>query len=206
MTKGTTAQMHGTTQRKSSGLHANWCRLTKNPPGQAQKNISGRPRNPENSPSCIPHHTGSRTGSSLPLELWLRFWIPPWSFSRLFCGSAKLECAHPENAAETPSIRHFVPRESRRKPCKGLHPCVQPGKSRRESQECPERRVVFRVLGWGCGGNDFTVFFALFAMPCSSQRNAHDVSLGFRVFCFSSCAASFHVHRLVPSAFVLLCV
>ena len=123
------------------------------------------------------------------LELGLRFWIPPWSFSRLFCGSAKLECAHPENAAETSSIRHFVPRESRRKPCKALHPCVQPGKSRRESQECPERRVVFMVLGWGCGGNDFTVFFALFAMPCSSQRNAHDVSLGFRVFCFSSCAA-----------------
>ena len=125
---------------RSANSQSSACKLVPPPKkttsGKAQKNIPGRSRIPENSPSCIPHHTGSRTGSSLPLELWLRFWIPPWSVPLLFCGSAKLECAPLENAAETPSIHHFVPRESHRKRCKALHPCVQPGESRRESQEC----------------------------------------------------------------------
>ena len=206
------------------------CKLVPPPPKKKPRTSSkehpGRPRNPENSPSCIRHHTGSRTGSSLPLELWLRFWIPPWSFPLLFCGSAKLECAPLENAAEDSLHSSFRPqripqktlqsaaslcatrripprisrvprannlrknldsrispnrelcplifgpafgshrgvflyyfvvvhwsahhrefcRESRTssfrpgeslRPCKALHPGVQPGESRPESQECP---------------------------------------------------------------------
>ena len=72
---------------------------------------------------------------------------------------------HPQRMLQR--LPHFVissPENLTKKTRKALHPCVQPGESRRESQQCPERRVVFVVLGWGCGGHDYTVFFALFAM------------------------------------------
>ena len=83
MTKGTTAQVHGTTQRKWSGLHASWCRLPKKQPQEKLKRTSPDGRAAlKTTPSCIPHHTGSRTGISLSLELWLRFWILPRSSDR----------------------------------------------------------------------------------------------------------------------------